>query len=203
MLKEKFCKYRYLFNILLGSFILAFGMVNIHSRTAVTEGGIWGLELLIDHWFHIPPGTTAPFLDGFCYVMGIYYFGKPFILKSIVGTLSFAGFYTILDFFPPVLPDLSSNLLLAAIVGALFVGVGAGLVVREGGASAGDDALALVLSKKLHIKISNAYLFSDLSVLLLSLSYIPFSQIFYSLITVILSGKIIDIVQMFHKDEKE
>ena len=53
---------------------------------------------------------------------------------------------------------LKGGMLVAAIVGAVFVGIGAGIVVRQGGACAGDDALALVISKKLKIKISKAYL---------------------------------------------
>ena len=58
-----------------------------------------------------------------------------------------------------------------------------------------DDALALVLSKNLHIDISRAYLFTDMTVLLLSLSYIPVSRILYSLFTVVLSGQIIGWIQ--------
>lgn len=196
-MKKLFKKYSYLGWILLGAFILAFGMYNIHSRTVITEGGIWGIELLIDHWFGISPAFTAPFLDGACYLMGVVFLGKEFILKSVVGTLSYSFFYAILELFPPMLPDLNSVPLAAAIVGAIFVGVGAGLVVRQGGACAGDDALALSLSNKLHCKISTAYLSTDITVLLLTLTYIPFSEIFYSLITVLLSGWIIERVQNF------
>ena len=43
----------------------------------------------------------------------------------------------------PVLPDLSGQPLIAALLGGVFVGVGVGLVVRAGGASGGDDVLAL------------------------------------------------------------
>ena len=196
-MKKLLKKYSYLGWILLGAFILAFGMYNIHSRTVITEGGIWGIELLIDHWFGISPAFTAPFLDGACYLMGVVFLGKEFILKSVVGTLSYSFFYAILELFPPMLPDLNSVPLAAAIVGAIFVGVGAGLVVRQGGACAGDDALALSLSNKLHCKISTAYLSTDITVLLLTLTYIPFSEIFYSLITVLLSGWIIERVQNF------
>ena len=196
-MKKLLKKYSYLGWILLGAFTLAFGMYNIHSRTVITEGGIWGIELLIDHWFGISPAFTAPFLDGACYLMGVVFLGKEFILKSVVGTLSYSFFYAILELFPPMLPDLNSVPLAAAIVGAIFVGVGAGLVVRQGGACAGDDALALSLSNKLHCKISTAYLSTDITVLLLTLTYIPFSEIFYSLITVLLSGWIIERVQNF------
>ncbi|MBQ7937249.1 MAG: YitT family protein [Oscillospiraceae bacterium] len=176
-------------------------MYNIHSRTIITEGGIWGIELLIFNWFDISPAITAPILDGTCYLMGVVFLGKEFIIKSLVGTLGYSVFYAILEQFPPLFPDLNGVPIVAAIVGAIFVGIGAGIVVRQGGACAGDDALALVISKKLHIKISQAYLFTDISVLLLSLTYIPFRQIAYSIITVLLSGWIIEKVQNYKKKE--
>ncbi len=157
------------------------------------------MELLIYNWFNISPAITAPFLDGTCYLLGIIFLGKEFIIKSFVGTMGYSFFYAILEQFPPSLPDLNEFPLVAAILGAIFVGVGAGLVVRQGGACAGDDALALAISKKLHCKISTAYLSTDMTVLLLSLTYIPFMQIFYSLITVLLSGKIIEIIQNWGK----
>ena len=59
-----------------------------------------------------------------------------------------------------------------------------------------DDALALSIAKATHIRISQAYLFTDLTVLLLSLSYIPFRRIAYSLITVTISSWLIDLFQM-------
>ncbi len=200
-MKKILKRYFYLAYILLGAFILAFGMYNIHSRTIITEGGIWGIELLIFNWFDISPAITAPILDGTCYLMGVVFLGKEFIIKSLVGTLGYSVFYAILEQFPPLFPDFNGVPIVAAIVGAIFVGIGAGIVVRQGGACAGDDALALVISKKLHIKISQAYLFTDISVLLLSLTYIPFRQIAYSIITVLLSGWIIEKVQNYKKKE--
>ena len=49
-------------------------------------------------------------------------------------------------------------------------------------------------------RISYAYLFTDLTVLTLSLSYIPFKRIAYSLITVTLSSWIIDCFQKGKKN---
>ena len=73
----------------------------------------------------------------------------------------------------------------------VFVGVGVGLVVRAGGAAGGDDALALVISKKLGWRLPMAYLATDLTVLLLSLSYIPPVKIACSLVTVTISSFLI------------
>ena len=96
-------------------------------------------------------------------------------------------------------PGLANLPLLAAILGALFVGVGVGLCVRSGGAPTGDDALAMSLSHLLKTPIERIYLVSDLTVLALSLSYIPLRRIIYSLITVVLSGQIIGWIQKIHR----
>ena len=77
----------------------------------------------------------------------------------------------------------------------MFVGVSVGICVRVGGAPTGDDALAMSLSSVLPVDIQWIYLASDLVVLLASLSYIPFTRIMYSLLTVLLSGQIIGIMQ--------
>jgi uncharacterized membrane-anchored protein YitT (DUF2179 family) len=83
----------------------------------------------------------------------------------------------------------------ASLLGALFIGIGAGLCVRAGGATCGDDALAMSLTHITKIPIQWIYLVSDLTVLLLSLSYIPLYRITCSLVTVTLSGQIIGWIQ--------
>lgn len=72
------------------------------------------------------------------------------------------------------------------------MGAGVGIIVRQGGSSGGDDALALAISRISHCRLSKAYLFTDITVLLLSLSYIPLQRIAFSLITVTVSSLLID-----------
>ncbi|MBR2404535.1 MAG: YitT family protein, partial [Clostridia bacterium] len=50
---------------------------------------------------------------------------------------------------------------------------------------------------KFHCSIETVYIITDLVVLALSLTYIPFSRLIYSLVTVILSGQIIGIIQRY------
>lgn len=178
--------------ILLGAMICSFGIHNIHQRTNITEGGVIGLMLLLEHWLKLSPAYITPVLDIACYILAYKFLGGNFIKISIISTLSVSGFYKIWELFPPMLPDLSAYPLVAALLGGVFVGVGVGLIVRQGGSSGGDDALALTISYKLHWRLSRAYLFTDVVVLLLSLTYIPFLRIVYSLITVTVSSHIID-----------
>jgi len=92
---------------------------------------------------------------------------------------------------------------LAAVLGAMFIGLGVGLCVRVGAAPGGDDALAMSVNKLSGMKLSAFYLISDVIVLGLSLSYIPLRRIMWSLLTVVLSGQIIDIVARLKINKQE
>ena len=184
-----------LISILIGAAICTFGIHNIHQRTNITEGGVIGLMLLIEHWLGLTPAVITPILDIICYALALKSLGLRFIKISIISTFSVSMFYKLWEMFPPMLPDLSSYPLVAAILGGLFVGVGVGIIVRNGGSSGGDDALALSISKITKCQLSRAYIFTDFVVLAMSLSYIPFKRIMFSIVTVLISGVTIEKIQ--------
>ena len=183
--------------IIIGSMICSFGIHNIHQRTNITEGGIFGLMLLLEHWFNISPAYITPILDFTCYLIAFRFLGSRFIKTSIFSTLCISAFYKLWEAFLPMLPDLSDHPLIAAVLGGIFVGVGVGLVVRQGGSAGGDDALALTISHVSKWHLSSSYLFTDITVLLMSLSYIPLMRIIFSLITVTISSNIIDWIKEY------
>lgn len=188
---------------LLGGAILAFGLYHIHAQSGVTEGGQLGLTLLLRHWLYISPALSGFVINAVCYLIGWRTLGKAFLFYSGISTVSFSVIYRICEQFPPLWPSLGEYPLIAALLGAIFVGIGCGLCVRVGGAPSGDDALAMSFSRICKIKIEYVYMISDLTVLLLSLSYIPVKRIAFSLLTVLLSGKIIGLVQRFPWQKKE
>ena len=186
----------------LSSAFQAFGMYNVHALSGVTEGGVLGLVLLIDHWTGISPAVSGFVLNTACYILGWRTLGKAFIAYSLIAAGGFSVGYAVCELFPPLWPGIAAHPLPAALIGALFIGIGAGVCVRIGGATCGDDALAMSLSHLLKTPIERIYLVSDLTVLGLSLSYIPFRRIIYSLITVILSGQIIGWIQKIHAKKR-
>lgn len=181
--------------IFIGSAILALGLCHVHAQADVTEGGVLGLTLLFYHHFGLSPALTGLLLNLFCYLLGWKTLGKKFLLYSAAAGSGFSVFYAVFEHLPPVFPHIGEHPLKAAVLGAVFVGVGVGLCVLAGGAPSGDDALAMSLSHLIRCNIAWVYLVSDLAVLLLSLTYIPPRRILYSLFTVVLSGQIIGWIQ--------
>ena len=181
--------------LIIGNIILAFGLYHIHAQTSITEGGVLGMTLLLNHWFGISPAYSSLALDVLCFAFGVKVLGRDFLRRSLVATLVFSAAYRIFECFPPLWPELGQHPGAAAILGAVFVGVGVGLSVRAGGAAGGDDALAMALQKLTKIDIQWLYLITDLIVLLLSLTYIPLARMAWSFVTVLLSGQIIGWIQ--------
>lgn len=180
---------------LIGSAIQAFGVANIHACSPVTEGGVLGMTLLLEYWFSISPAASSLLLNALCYVFGWRMLGREFLLYSMIASCGFSFFYMLIEPFAPLVPLFIATPLAAALSGAVFIGVGAGLCVRTGGATCGDDALAMALSRLTGKSIQLMYLITDLTVLALTISYVPLQKLLYSLLTVTLSGLIISLMQ--------
>ena len=73
------------------------------------------------------------------------------------------------------------------------MGVGAGLVVLQGGSCGGDDASAITLSKITGFRISLVYLVIDGTVLLLSMTYIPVNRIVFSIVAAMMSSLFLEL----------
>lgn len=180
---------------LLGSAVLAFALSSIHRYSEISEGGILGLALLLDHHFSVTPALSVLVLSVLCYLLGWQMLGGRFLLLSALATGAFSVFYALFSLLPPFLSGLAAIPPLAAITGGVLVGLGCGLTVRAGGAPTGDDALAMALSSRLGLDLRTVYLLSDLTVLSLSLTYIPAGKILWSLVTVLISGQVVGLLQ--------
>lgn len=180
---------------LLGALIQAVGISSIHAYAGVTEGGVLGATLLLRHWFAISPALSAFVLNALCYLFGWRTLGREFLLYSAIAGAAYSVFYALVAPFAPLWPELVTSPLWSGVMGAVFVGVGAGLCVRMGGAPGGDDALAMALSKLTRIDIQWIYLFTDALVLGLSATYLPLKKLAFSLMSVVLSGQIIGWIQ--------
>lgn len=182
--------------IVFGSAILAFAVLNVHDQSYVTEGGILGLMLFFKKMLGIDPSISSIVLDILCYILGYKFLGREFIKKSMVATVLFAGFLNLFKFTGTVLPPLYDSPFIAAVVGGILIGLGCGLVVTEGGATGGDDAIALAISDKFNLSLAMVYIICDVVVLLMSISYIPVTQLVFSLLTTTISSVIVGQIEL-------
>ncbi|WP_051058746.1 YitT family protein [Paenibacillus shenyangensis] len=177
--------------ILLGTFILAFAYYHINFYNNLSEGGFVGLALLGKYLFGWSPAWSTFVLDIPVILLAWWLKGHRFMVYTLIGAASFSIFYSGFEQLSPFVVDLHGNLLIAAALSGLLTGLGAGIVLRYGGATGGDDVLSRLISEWKGWKIGNVFFIGDVIVLGLCLFFLPFKETMYTMLAVWLAGKMI------------
>lgn len=136
-------------------------------------------------------------IDLSLFAIGSRFFGKKFLLFSIFASICFSISYRIFESIGFLIQNLTGNMLVSSIFAGIFVGVGVGIVLRAGGASGGEDVIALLGSKF----TNHVYILSDWIILALSLIYLDYIQILFSIVAVTISGKFIEVMYEYKKEK--
>ena len=95
--------------IIIGATILSFGSYNFNYQNNVTEGGVLGLLLLLQHVFNISPSITSVVIDFSLFTIGSKFFGKKFLLYSILSTITFSSTYKIWEKIGFLVPSFTNS----------------------------------------------------------------------------------------------
>ena len=207
------------FKIVLGCALLAGGYVLFISPYKIVPGGVYGAGIVLHNIFPtIKVGTFGYMFDTVLLIFAFIAFGPRFGSKTVVAALLTPGLmniFTRLAFPPEAIEsldpskmlggvlDMSDHLMLTTIVGAVVLGVGVGLVVKEQATTGGTDIVAMMLQKYCKMTFSTGVLIADTIVVLAGLVVIGFGigsdsgdaqgwQLsFYSLIAIYVSSRVL------------
>ncbi|MCL2290151.1 MAG: YitT family protein [Bacteroidetes bacterium] len=166
--------------ILLGTFIVAVGIVIFISPLRLAPGGVYGVAIIFHHLFGWRIGLTGICLEIPLLLLGIWLLGAKFGAKTIVGIISLAGFISLLELVygydplislpgNPAIADPTANFIIS-LFGGVIVGVGLGLIFRTRATSGGTDIIAMIVGKHVkHIPLGTILMMVDSVVVLLAL----------------------------------
>ncbi len=182
--------YLNLFATILGSAIVAFGTA-IHVDSGAADGGIIGIARLIEHFTdgRVEIWFSSLLINIFCYVLALRLMDANFILNMGVGTITYSLFVKLLE---PVNLDLGEYVLLATLLGMIFIEVGTGLMLRYGSAPNGEHVLSMAIAKKGDFDFGWLHFIKDFIIILLFLPVTDLESVIYSLILMTLTTPIID-----------
>ena len=200
---------------------MAAGYVFFINPYNIVPGGVYGASIVMHNIFpSIQVGTFGYMFDIPLLILALVIFGGGFGARTIIAALLTPGLMNIMSTLaypstealqaldPSQLLDgkidLSNDLMLATIMGAVLLGVGVGLVVRNQATTGGTDIVAMMLQKYAHIKFPNGVLLADAVVVIAGLLVIGFGWgtaddvetggwmlSLYSLIAIFLSSRVI------------
>ena len=188
-----FAWWRSMFAIVLGCLIMAVGYSYFVSPYNIVPGGVYGMGIVLHNVFpSIQVGTFGYMFD----VPLMLAFPNQEALEALDPKQLFGGVI-----------DLSNDLMLASLLGAVLIGLGVGLVLRNQATTGGTDIIAMYLQKFAKMKFSTGILLADSCVVLSGLLVIGFGVgsgadreaveggswllSFYSLITIYVSSRVL------------
>ncbi|EKC47221.1 membrane protein containing DUF161 [human gut metagenome] len=183
-------------------------------------GGVYGMGIVLHNIFpSVQVGTFGYMFDIPLMIIAMLVFGGQFGTRTVLAALFTPGFMNILtrlvypdaaaveSLDPSLLLggrlDLSNDLLLTCVIGAVVIGVGQGIVVRQQATTGGTDIVAMLLQKYAGIKFSTGIFLADGFVVLSGLVVIGFGLgtgdadpqgwmlTLYSLITIYITSRVI------------
>lgn len=208
------------FLIFLGCSIMGAGFVLFVNPYNFVPGGVYGMGIVLHNIFpSIQVGTFGYMFDVPLMLTAMLVFGGQFGTRTVLAALYTPGFMNVLTrlVYPDAAAvesldpglllggrlDLSNDLLLTCVIGAVVIGVGQGIVVRQQATTGGTDIVAMLLQKFAGIKFSTGILFADGFVVLSGLAVIGFGLgtgeaaangwmlTLYSLITIYITSRVI------------
>ena len=178
--------------VALACIAMAFNINYFFVGNKLAQGGVSGLSLIIHYLSNIDISYLYFVLNIPLIILAYVFLGKNFLLKTLFATFILSIFLKVFSSFSEPLDDI----LLAAIFGGAINGIAVGIVFYAGGSTGGMDIVAKIINKYTGIPISRILLATDF--MILSMVAVIFGKVIfmYTLISLVISSKMIDIIQV-------
>ena len=190
--------------IVVGTFIMAVGIVVFITPLKLAPGGVYGVAIILHHLFKTPVGLVGICLDIPLLLLGVWILGAKFGAKTIVGIFSLAGFISLIEvvygYAPlislpgnPAIADPAANFIIS-LFGGVIIGIGLGLVFRTRATSGGTDIIAMIIGKFVkHIPLGTILAIVDSVIVILALVvFEDWTVPLYSWLVIYVTGFTID-----------
>ncbi len=173
-----------------GCLIAALSLETFLIPNTILDGGVTGISIILSKLFKIPLSILVLVLNiPFVYI-GYKNLGKNFLARTIYSMILFSLFLSLFNGFNPF----TEEMLLATVFGGVLLGLGVGIVIHFGGCVDGTESVAIVISKKTSLSVGQVVLICNLIIYTIAGFIFGFDRAMYSLLTYVITFKVIDFV---------
>ncbi|WP_366249179.1 YitT family protein [Terribacillus aidingensis] len=176
--------------LMAGSFLFALAVNIFAIPSELGEGGVTGVTIILFYALGWAPSIMNLILNGLLLIIGYRFLDKQTVFYTIIVVILNSIFLHITESWEIA----SDQVLVNAVFGGLFAGVGIGLVLKVGGTTAGTAILARLANKYLDWNTSFALLFFDLIVVAASWFIIGTEKLLITVIMLYIATKVMEFV---------
>ncbi|RND01386.1 YitT family protein [Lysinibacillus halotolerans] len=178
--------------IIIGALMAAISLEVILIPNELIDGGITGISMMLSEMMGFSLSFLLFLLNIPFVLLGYNYLGKRFAFSTSLGIISLTVSTGLLEIFPPFL---NGNPILLIFIGGILLGLGIGIVLRNGGALDGTDVLALLISSKTSYSVGESILIINFFIFLFALILFGWKGALISIITYFIATTIVDMVR--------
>lgn len=178
--------------------IYSVGVSLLLDPNGLASGGSYGCAIILNKLFGLGTGLWSLAINVPLIIIGVVMFGFKFFASNIVAIVS-SSF--LLQYMPGICEKLTgsarltSEPIIAAVVGGAMVGLAVGMLFRVGSSLGGSDIVVKILHKKIpHLKTGNFYLFVDGAVVFMGAFVFGFDSAVYAIIALCVQSYILNLV---------
>ena len=175
--------------IVLGAFIMGFAIKNIYDPQGLVTGGVSGLAIILKDQAGIPLWITNMCVNVPLFFLSLRLKGWKFVKRVLVAEAALTVSLAIL----PEYAFLKDDLILTALFGGVFSGVGTGMMLLCHATTGGTDTMAALIHTKLrHYSINQILQVLDGLVVVAGAGIFGVRYAFYAVIAVVVLAKVSD-----------
>lgn len=184
--------------IALAAILYAIGVSLFLDPNNLASGGITGIAIILNRITGLETGTLYLILNIPIVLLGLWKFGWKFMISTAYAILLTSAFTNLLAGYTVI----TTEPLLAAAAGSVFLAVGIGLIFKAGATTGGTDILIKILRLRYkHVKTGRLFFITDFFIVTISgLLFRDFNIAMYAMIAVVITGKVLDLV-LYGADE--
>lgn len=179
-------------SIIIGNLLLAFAVAFFIIPNDILTGGVAGVAIALSPLLNISVETIITAMMVICFVLGSFFLGKDFALKTIASSILYPVFLNVMS---SLAVPLGVDPILASLYGGLISGLGIGIVFRVGASTGGMDVPPLILGKYTKIKTHSWMIIVDGLTILLGITTFGLNAALIGLISAYSMSKMVDTVQ--------
>lgn len=175
--------------MILGALIYTVGLDLFLVPNNIIDGGVVGISLMASELSGISFSIFVVLINlPFLYI-GYRVIGKTFTFSTLFSIVWMAIFSNFAHDFEPVTTDP----FLGAIFGGIILGIGVGLIIRNGGSLDGSEIVAIIFDKRSTFSVGEIVMAMNLVILGAAGFVYSWNSAMYSLIAYFIAYKMIDI----------
>lgn len=186
------------FVITSGCVVFALGVSLFLDANNIASGGVTGIAIIVNYLIGdltgLHTGVWIIIINVPLFITGAVFFGRNFILSTVYSTVVSSLFVELFNFCLERFLPVTTNMLIASVLGGALFGIGLGLIFRMGSTTGGTDIIVKILRKKFRY-IRTGMISMGIDILIVAASafvYRNFELTCYTILSIVVMALLFD-----------